>query len=153
MSRISRAQMWMDMAHVAAKRGGCYRGNVGALLVRDNNVLSVGYNGPPPGDTPCMGGGCPVGANGGCVRSWHAEMNAIRRCEVVPDGADMYATVSPCTDCAEAIVGAVIHRVFFAAEYRSAAGLTHLISRNVQCFRVTPAGHVINHRTKELIEQ
>jgi dCMP deaminase len=150
--------MFMDFAHTAAKRGGCFRGNVGAVLVRDNNVLSIGYNGPPPGADDCYGTNCPKGATGGCTRSWHAEANAIKRCtSVPPNGADLYTTVSPCAACATMIGERGIARVFFAVLYRDEQPVWDLCqpqsARAVECFRVTPAGHVINFRTRELVEQ
>ena len=74
--RISRDLMFMMMAEAAARRSTCRRLNVGAILTYQNNVVSIGYNGPPPGEPHCYGGDCGVPM---CTRSIHAEFNAIVR--------------------------------------------------------------------------
>lgn len=121
--RISRDQMFMEIAHVVAKRGTCPRAKVGAVLVnRFNNIVSIGYNGSQPGRDHCEDVGCMIHDNH-CIRSAHAERNAIDR------GVDqsfrflpltLYVTHMPCAECMEEIKKQVfsIRRVVYDIPYR-----------------------------------
>jgi hypothetical protein len=62
--RITRPQLWMGMAEIAAQRATCFRGSCGAILVKDNDVVSIGYNGPPSGEEHCQGNDCVLTATG-----------------------------------------------------------------------------------------
>lgn len=156
--RISRPQMWMDVAEVAARRATCFRGNVGALVVKDNDVLAIGYNGPPSGQAHCVGT-CPVGDTGGCVRSDHAEKNAINRATTKLGAGsklhhcDVYCTYSPCLKCAEIIFNNYTNRFFYRYSYRDPAGLQYLLdsTESMGIYRVTPAGFIISERSKNII--
>lgn len=152
-TRITRHQMWMDMAHVAAKRSTCYRGNVGAILVRDRRVLSVGYNGPGPGEQHCTGASCERTPEGGCRRSLHAEMNAILRSSSPPEEADLYVTVSPCSVCAAAINGHGIRRVYYSTPYRDESPLHVLQLNGVVVRRVAPNGMLICPYSNDLVDE
>lgn len=150
--RISREQMFMIFARGASLRSTCYRGNAGAVIVMDNNPVSIGYNGPPSGEEHCKGNACELNAGGGCLRSDHAEINAIKR---LPIGIElnsktMYITTSPCPACAEAILDRQdIETVIFENEYRIPDGWKMLIGR-IAVFRLSPAGYLINMRTNEV---
>lgn len=149
--RISRQQMFMEMAYAAAKRSTCFRLNVGAIIVRNNNVESIGYNGPPSGKPHCTGNDCPGRAY--CTLTIHAEENAIRRAVALQPGyMDIYVTDSPCDACASLIANHGFRRVFFGTPYRLTAPLTKLIESGVEVFRVTPAGFVINWTTGEFAD-
>lgn len=156
MNRITRHQMWMEMAGVAAKRSTCYRGNVGAIIVSpDHKVVSVGYNGPPSGDPHCTGLSCERTESGGCLRSVHAEVNAIMRAPKrrFPKGSSMYCTYSPCAACTQAILNEPrITSVYYQIPYRINDHLNWLLKADVFVGRVTPNGMVIDERTKELVE-
>lgn len=74
--RISREQMFMDIAEIVAKRSACLRNNVGAVIVnKENNIVAIGYNGVPSGIPHCTSECCIKG----CSLAIHAEDNAIRR--------------------------------------------------------------------------
>jgi dCMP deaminase len=149
MSRITRQQLFMEIAHSAAKRSTCFRGNVGAVVVIRNNVVSIGYNGPAPGEDHCTGGEC---GQTGCVRSIHAEVNAVRRCfPVDPRGADVYCTHAPCENCASELIGAGIDRVFYCHPYRLTGGLSRLLAAGKDVYRITPNGDIIEELTGRLI--
>jgi dCMP deaminase len=99
------------------------RSQVGALIVKDNNVLSYGYNGTPAGfDNQCE-------LKDGTTKSIviHAEANAI--CKLArtgsrgADGSTLYLTHSPCIECAKMIVQSGIVRVVYLEEYRKNEGL------------------------------
>lgn len=122
MKRISWDEYFMNMAELAAKRSSCIRRQVGAVLVRDNQVLSTGYNGAPKGlENCCDTGVClreklgiPSGERHELCRAVHAENNAITQCAVNGTsckGATIYVTASPCTMCTKQIINAGIVRI------------------------------------------
>ena len=161
--RISRQQVFLEIAQVVAKRSTCFRLNVGAVVVHDNRVISIGYNGSPPGEPHCTGATCP-GAKG-CTHTIHAEANALEYADRVMSvghnpanpftplfGCDLYVTDSPCDDCADLIVKNGIKRVFFGKPYRIIAPITELIDHGIECYQVTPAGFIVNWATMELAE-
>jgi len=150
MSRISRHAMWMKIAETASLRSTCYRGNVGAVIVRSNNILSIGYNGPAAGERHCTGHTCERTAAGGCERSLHAEANAIDRAISSIIDADLYVTDSPCWKCASYIFSSHISRVFYSRLYRNTIGLEFLDKGRIPAYQITPAGHIID-RNKELM--
>lgn len=153
--RISRQHMFMDMAEVAAKRATCFRGNVGALVVYNNaHILSMGYNGPPPGEEHCRGNDCQLTSTGGCRRSVHAEVNAISRAYEVKDslkGCDIYCTMSPCPTCCAKITMAAINRVFYRHAYRITDHLVELDRWAVEVYQVLPSGVILDHFTRRVI--
>lgn len=118
MERISKHQMFMDIAKVLAMRGNCGRGQVGALLTQENRIISTGYNGPLRGSEDCSAEHCDL--NNHCKRSIHAEVNAIyfaAKQGISTDNSTLYCTHSPCVNCAKAIVQAGIYRVIYLYQY------------------------------------
>src|SRR4051794_31930973 len=105
MQRISRQLMFMQMAEAASRRSTCFRRNVGAVITVNNNVVSIGYNGPPSGEDHCRGNRCVPPGMTGCQRAVHAEINAVTRWKTQKFGdvARMYVTESPCKDCARVL--------------------------------------------------
>ena len=79
MTRISWEQYFMTQTHLIALRSTCERLTVGATIVRDNRIIAGGYNGSVSGSDHCIDEGCYV-IDGHCVRTVHAEMNAILQC-------------------------------------------------------------------------
>lgn len=152
MTRISRHQMFMGIAELAAQRSTCFRRAVGAVIVVDNNIVSIGYNGAPSGEPHCTGKTCPT--EGVCTRAIHAERNALSRFSFEywsPHSVSMYVTESPCPDCAKQL-SQVVNRLFFLHLYRLTEGIDILIKANVHVFRMTPSGYVIDYGTGELTE-
>lgn len=127
--RRSRESMFEDIVGIVADRSTCLRGKVGAIIVIDGRVASMGYNGSPPGDVHCLDEGCMIDPDmGGCIRTIHAEQNAIAwaaRAGVKTDGATMYCTHSPCNECAKLILAAGIQEFIYFTEYR--AGCEHVL--------------------------
>lgn len=134
--RISRDEMFLEMARIVAKRSTCQRSKVGALIVRGGRPISCGYNGPVSGAPECKEiDGC-LGA--GCDRSIHAELNSIlfaAKAGISVDGCTLYCTLSPCIKCAQAIVNAGIRRVVYLDEYRKDDGVVFLTQNMVQTER------------------
>lgn len=122
MARISWDEYFMEMAELAGKRSTCNRRHVGAVIVKDNQILATGYNGAPKGLPNCCDiGDCirqklnvPSGERHELCRAVHAESNAITQCAVNGvscKGGTLYVTASPCTMCTKQIINAGITRV------------------------------------------
>ena len=126
-SRPSWDRYFMDIAHVAASRSNCSRRQVAAVVVRDKQIISTGYNGTPRGIKNCSEGGCPrcnsdVPSGQGlhqCLCS-HAEENAIVQAAyhgISVKDATLYTTFSPCLLCAKMIINAGIKEVVYKERY------------------------------------
>lgn len=110
---------FLRMALLVATRATCPRRHVGAVLVRDHRVIATGYNGSVPGDVHCEDAGCLM-ENGHCIRSVHAELNALLQCASGSQnsaGATLYCTDFPCLHCAKALVMAEVARVVYLSAY------------------------------------
>jgi dCMP deaminase len=110
----------MAIAREVATRSTCDRKHVGAVVVRDRMILATGYNGSIRGAAHCDDEGHLM-EDGHCVRTVHAEANAIvqaARNGVRIDGADVYVTASPCFNCFKLIANAGIRRIVFGEFYR-----------------------------------
>jgi len=111
----------MAQSHLLALRSTCTRLAVGATIVRDKRIIAGGYNGSIAGGVHCIDEGCYVIDNH-CVRTIHAEMNAILQCAkfgVPTEGAEIYVTHFPCLQCCKAIIQAGIKRVYYANDYKN----------------------------------
>jgi len=127
MQRPSWDQYFMDITHLVATRSSCLRRQVGALLVKDRNILATGYNGVPTGITHCEVTGClrerlkvPSGERHELCRGLHAEQNAIIQAAkhgTNIDGATLYCTTMPCIICTKMIINAGITRVIYGEGY------------------------------------
>lgn len=146
----------MGMALLAAKRSTCYRGNVGCVIIHNDNPISIGYNGPPSGEEHCKGTHCETTQDGGCLRSIHAEQNAIARLPAAftrITQVDLYVTSNPCPGCAELIVNdGRVNRVFYQSPYRIKAGIPILNEAGIEVFRFSPSGYLVNEKTGEVLE-
>lgn len=121
----------MDLAVTLSKRSHCIKMQVGAVLAKDTRIISVGYNGPPPGTHNCdeewPQQGCPRDSKGGCSLAIHAEQNAIlyaAKNKASIEGATMYVTLSPCLACARIVYTAGIRNVFYLNSYGDYKGIT-----------------------------
>jgi dCMP deaminase len=120
MSRVSWDRYFMNLAVQAATRSTCPRKHVGAVIVRDKSILSTGYNGSIRGAPHCDEVGCLMD-NGHCVRTVHAEANALvqaARNGVRLEGAHIYVTASPCFNCFKLIANAGLSTVHYGEFYR-----------------------------------
>lgn len=143
--------MYMQMARAAATRATCYRLNVGAVLVHGRNVIAIGYNGAPSGESHCTGNGCRYFTPLGC-KVVHAETNVLSRAKH-RIGCDLYVTHSPCSDCASRIAeGYVVSRVFFETAYRDPAPVKMLLDTGRPVYQLLPSGMLVDQRTGELVE-
>ncbi|WP_430626492.1 deoxycytidylate deaminase [Sulfobacillus thermotolerans] len=77
--RVSWTEYFGTLSEFVATRSTCPRRAVGAVLVRDHRVIATGYNGAPSGEPHCLDVGCLI-ENNHCVRTIHAELNALLQC-------------------------------------------------------------------------
>lgn len=98
---------FLSIAREVAKRATCPRASVGTVIVKDNRILSTGYNGAPPGEPHCLDVGCSM-VDGHCVRVVHAETNAIAQAAkfgISVNGAKMYiwsnTAIPSCLNCTQ----------------------------------------------------
>jgi dCMP deaminase len=133
---------FMEIARVVATRSTCLRNNVGAVIVRDKQILSTGYNGAPSGLPHCLDIGClreelkiPSGERHELCRAVHAEQNAIIQAAVHGvslEGATIYTTHQPCIMCAKMIINAKIRRVVYGKKYADTNGLQFLRDAGIE---------------------
>lgn len=129
MERLDRDEMFIMMAQVAAQRGTCDRAKVGAILVHDNRVVSMGYNGSPKGQSHCDDVGHKI-VDGHCIRTTHAEVNCLNFAKGLHmltklSDCTLYCTHYPCMECTLYLVreslkvdGIHIVRVVYLEPYR-----------------------------------
>ncbi|MCP4869356.1 MAG: deaminase [Proteobacteria bacterium] len=120
MSRLSWDEYFMTIAYQVATRATCDRKHVGAVIVRNKTILSTGYNGSIRGLEHCDDAGHMM-EDGHCVRTVHAEANAIAQAArngVRIDDSSIYVTASPCWGCFRLIMNSGIGRIAFGEFYR-----------------------------------
>lgn len=127
--RLSWHQYFMTITRQVAERSTCKRAKVGAVIVRDKNILATGYNGAPAGMPHCIDVGCLIyqskTPNGdteeNCFRTIHAEMNAIA--QAAKNGASIkdasiYITHTPCIHCLKVLVNTGIKSIYYEIPYK-----------------------------------
>ena len=130
---------YMTTAKIFAECSTARRLHVGAIVVKDDRIISIGYNGMPSGwDNNCEH---EIRWPNGEIRFLetkeevlHAERNALDKLARGNEGglgATMFITHSPCLECAKSIYGAGISRVFYGEQYRSVDGIEFLKKCNV----------------------
>jgi len=153
---------FMDVAERFSKLSSAKRLQVGAIIVKDDRIISIGYNGMPSGwDNNCeatifvtkyeaqgydmVAQGYTETEQGNWTRLktrpevLHAESNALAklaRSSESGEGATMFITHQPCLDCAKLIYQSGISRVYFKEPYRLDTGLDFLQKSNVEVYKV-----------------
>jgi dCMP deaminase len=118
--RASWDEYFMAIAREVASRSTCDRKHVGAVIVREKMILATGYNGSIRGLPHCDDEGHLM-EDGHCVRTVHAEANAIvqaARNGVRVEGGNIYITASPCFGCFKMVANAGLSRIVFGEFYR-----------------------------------
>lgn len=125
---LKMAKSWSELSH-------CSRKKVGAIIVKNDMIISDGYNGTPSGFDNCCENN--IGETHWYVL--HAEANAILKvakstnnCE----GATLYLTLSPCKDCSKLILQAGIRRVVYAMDYKDTEGVQFLKSAGIDVAQI-----------------
>lgn len=120
MTRPSWDHYFMRIAQDVALRSTCDRAKVGAVLVREKHIISTGYNGSPAGLDHCDVVGHLM-VEGHCVRTVHAEVNAIVQAAVfglATKDAVCYVTHFPCLNCSKTLINAKISKLVYQEAYR-----------------------------------
>ena len=122
---------YLRMVRIWAENSYCIRRQVGALVVKDQMIISDGYNGTPSG----FENKCEDDTNVTYPYVLHAEANAITklaRSSNNSDGSTLYVTASPCIECAKLIIQAGIKRVVYGEKYRLEDGIDLLRRAGVE---------------------
>ena len=135
---------YMKTAETFAELSSAVRLHVGAIVVKDDRIISIGYNGMPSGwDNTCEN---TIGydKDGPVLKTkpevLHAETNAISklaRSSESGDGATMFITHSPCLECAKLIYQSGIKQVYFGKQYRSDDGIKFLKQCNIEIEQIS----------------
>jgi len=123
-----------EIIRVLSKRSTCLRRQIGAVITKENNIISTGYNGAPSGCVHCSVVGClrqklniPSGERMELCRASHAEVNAIVQAAkhgISTNGASIYTQPNPCSYCAKAIINSGITDVYYLEdEYPDKLGI------------------------------
>jgi dCMP deaminase len=124
-------KVYLKMALTWAELSHCARKKVGAIIVKDDAIISDGYNGTPSGFDNCC-------ENDLGETHWyvlHAEANAILKVAKSTNncsGATLYLTHSPCKDCSKLILQSGIKRLVFRDKYRDTAGIDFLVAAGLE---------------------
>lgn len=131
---------YMDVAERFAQLSSAVRLKVGAIVVKDDRIISIGYNGMPAGwDNTCEymefdDNGDELGLKTK-AEVLHAETNAIAklaRGSESGDGATLFVTHAPCIDCAKLVYQSGIKRVYYRKQYRNTDGVDFLKNANIE---------------------
>lgn len=117
MERPSWSNYFKEMVTVVSKRSSCNRLKVGCILVKDNRMISAGYNGFLPGfsHTSCV-------KNGHEINTIHAEQNAILDCAkrgVECKNCDVYVTHYPCYNCLKFLLAIEVNNIYYINDYNN----------------------------------
>lgn len=115
--RISWDEYFISIVKLIGKRATCPRKQVGAVIVKNSQIISTGYNGAPKGFEHCNDVGCMVIDNH-CQRVVHAEMNALLQAGKEANGATLYCTCLPCAICFKLCIQAGIQRIVYIENYK-----------------------------------
>lgn len=127
-SRISRQEYYLKLAKIASERATCSKLKVGAVLVRQQRIVAVGYNGAPSGWTHCNHvfnsfEGVKINKRDDhCKNALHAEMSVLLMCArfgIPTDGTVLYLTHFPCSECTKAIAQAGVKGVMYKEDYKN----------------------------------
>lgn len=144
--RISWNEYFKQFAYLSAERSSCLRRKVGAVLVKENHILSTGYNGAPSGIAHCFEVGClreqlnvPSGEKHELCRGLHAEQNAIIQAAkhgVSISGATLYCTTHPCIICTKMLINAGIKRIYYSEGYSDALSAKMLEEAQIELIKL-----------------
>lgn len=125
--RPSFDEIFMEISYAWAKRATCLRRRVGAVIAKDHQQLTAGYNGAPRGVPHCAETGCireklnvPSGKNAELCRGTHAEQNAITQAAkfgISLEGSTLYCNTFPCIICTKMILNSGIKKVVYDCDY------------------------------------
>ncbi len=122
-------EYFLMLAKLAATRSSCLAFPVGAVIVKNKQVLATGYNGAPAGSPHCTTQGYCYPGLSSCdasktlpSRAVHAEANAIAQAAkhgISTEGACIYVTLEPCLSCLKLVISAGIHEIYYETSFNS----------------------------------
>lgn len=139
-------ETFMKIAYLIASESKAVKRKVGAVIVKDNNIIALGYNGTPRGfDNTCEDiekDFYNLEDKGLKTRPevLHAESNAIMKCSkstYSSEGAEIYTTTQPCIECSKLIIQSGIKKVFFTEQYKNQDGTDLLKKANIEVFQMS----------------
>ena len=149
MQKPSWDEYFMSVAHAVKARASCVRRQVGAVIVRNKQIISTGYNGTPRGVKNCNENGCercnappemiPRGTGLDHCSCCHGEENAIVQAALHgmrTEGATLFTTNSPCTTCAKMAINAGVSRIVFGGTYPDELGEKLLKEAGIELIQV-----------------
>jgi dCMP deaminase len=131
---VTRDEYYMGIAMAVRVKANCLGRRVGAIIVRENRIISTGYNGTPEGMANCLDGGCVRCKNKEAYASSvgydvcicvHAEQNALitaARFGNSIEGAIVYSTLRPCFDCTKAMLQAKVNTIYYIHDWKHPIG-------------------------------
>jgi len=135
-------EYFMGIAEKVAERSTCLRRKVGAVLVKDKQIISTGYNGAPKDASHCEEVGClreendvPSGERHELCRGAHAEANAVSQSAqhgVSTEGSTLYCTTYPCPMCAKTLINAGVEKIYYSGDYGDSLASDLLEESNVE---------------------
>ena len=135
----------MGVAKLTSQLSHARRAKVGAVMTKDNRIISIGYNGTPH----TFDNNCEDTLQDGSLVTKnivvHAEMNALCFCaktEIESEGSTIYLTLSPCANCALAMIQSGIKRVVYLEKYRNISGIKILEQAGIKVEQFDDTGRV-----------
>ena len=150
---------WEDyfaiQALLVSQRSTCDRALVGSVLVKDKRIIATGYNGSISGDEHCDDCGHLL-VEGHCVRTVHAEQNAITQCAkygIDTLGSEIYVTHFPCLNCTKALLQAGIKKVNYLKDYRKSDVAAYLFEKaNVETVKMQLDKKELQHTFESILD-
>jgi dCMP deaminase len=127
-------QTYKEIVKTIANLSSANRAKVGAIIVKDNRIISIGYNGMPAGWT----NECEIDGHSK-LEVLHAETNAIAkvaRSQESSENSALFCTHAPCLDCAKLIYQSGISEVYYITDYRDPAGVKFLDTAGIKIFQI-----------------
>lgn len=114
-------EIYKKIVSILAESSTCDRAKVGCLILKDNRIISTGYNGSLPGDAHCTEDDH-ILIDGHCVATVHAEQNALSfmaRNGIPSEGCELFCTHLPCMICTKLIIQSGIKKVYYIHDYKN----------------------------------
>jgi len=131
-------KLYIDFCMRISELSYAVRLKVGAIIVKDNNIIAYGYNGTPAGFENTCETECESGVLVTKNEVIHAEVNAVSKAArqgLATDGSTLYCNISPCIECAKLIIQSGIKKVVYKDDYRDNAGIALLNKANIEVIK------------------